>query len=546
MRVAVKVISSTPAGRSPAKLPCVSFFRVAGAAALIWALCSSPATSAQAGPKEIQEALIWTGFYAGPLDGNLGPGSIAAIRRFQTTTGDLPTGVLTNDEAAILLHRGEQQKSEAGFLIFIDETTGASMGFPAAYARNRRVVTNGSDFLSNDGDLVIGLRHYNCTSDILKVFTDLRTKLAATKIDYSAQRTDWFVISGTEQDRRYYIRFFSVPNGYDGIVASYNVSSGDRVSPALVMLSLTFRPSAKALSQQVGATAYVETIPLAEEIIPAPPVDTKQKQETQTVPPQATASAQQPGNPPIYLDSNDPSGASTLLLDSVQTLVSKAAGQNVKFFRYAVDKTHLSGFNSDMPVLRIVFPERVFFDTDKWNVRQEGGPVLDLVASSLRQQVGQVALFVAGHTDSRASEKYNLDLSIRRADSVARGLVAKGVGTAAIWRVGFGKAIPIRPNNSPQNMAFNRRVEFLVARQATIIAAWVDMTKSLCENGAGVCDEPDVSLSFRAAPIGRADLQPINVQVPARPSIAGQAKERPPLPVILLSRPSLRDFGNRE
>jgi hypothetical protein len=197
-----------------------------------------------------------------------------------------------------------------------------------------------------------------------------------------------------------------------------------------------------------------------------------------------------------------------------------------------------------MPILRIVFPEHVFFDTDKANVRPEAELVLKSVAESLQKQVGQVALFVAGHTDARGTEKHNLDLSIRRADSVARALVSKGVGSASIWRVGFGKAIPLRPNTSAKNMAYNRRVEFLIAQQPAIIAAWVKTAKSVCEDGPGNCDQPGINLSFRAAPVGRAGLQPIMLQLPPRPSMGGHPRERPPLPNILLSRPSLRDLEN--
>ena len=61
----------------------------------------------------------------------------------------------------------------------------------------------------------------------------------------------------------------------------------------------------------------------------------------------------------------DEATASKVLVESIQSLLGASRTENVKFFKYNVDKKELQGFKSDMPVLRIVYEERVFFDTDK-------------------------------------------------------------------------------------------------------------------------------------------------------------------------------------
>ena len=172
------------------------------------------------------------------------------------------------------------------------------------------------------------------------------------------------------------------------------------------------------------------------------------------------------------------------MVESVRSLLTGFRTPNVKFFTYSVDKKELQGFKSDMPVLRIVYEERVFFDTDKADLRREALPVAKSIANTLKQQKQKVALFVAGHTDARGSEDYNQKLSIRRAESVGTAIRREGSGTALIWRVGFGKSIPIRPNNSERNMGLNRRVEFLIASQAEVITAWIRTSKGLCEDEA--------------------------------------------------------------
>ena len=184
-----------------------------------------------------------------------------------------------------------------------------------------------------------------------------------------------------------------------------------------------------------------------------------------------------------------------------------------------VDKKQLKGFNTDMPVLRIVFEERVFFDTAESEILPAATPVLDSVAESLRLRNGRAALFVAGHADARGSDQYNLDLSVRRADSVARMLASKGVGSALIWRVGFGKAVPLRPNTTEENMAYNRRVEFLLATQSTVIAAWLKSNGSLCEDGTPDCGVQVASSSFEAVPVGAAKSKPITLDLPTQKQV---------------------------
>jgi outer membrane protein OmpA-like peptidoglycan-associated protein len=151
-----------------------------------------------------------------------------------------------------------------------------------------------------------------------------------------------------------------------------------------------------------------------------------------------------------------------------------------EFHEYLISKQKLRQYNVDLRVLRVVFSQSVFFDTDKDEVRREAIPILDLVAETLRRDVPDVAVFVAGHTDSRGSDEYNYSLSVRRADSVARALFARGIGLARIWRIGFGESVPLLPNTTAQNMARNRRVEFLISAKPEAPVAWLADQPNVC------------------------------------------------------------------
>lgn len=122
-----------------------------------------------------------------------------------------------------------------------------------------------------------------------------------------------------------------------------------------------------------------------------------------------------------------------------------------------------NGFRRDVPVLRVVFGERTFFDTSEDVLRPECLPLIRAVAEAFRGDAPDAAVFIAGHTDNRGSEAFNHDLSVRRAETVSRALLSIGVGEVALWRVGFGEAVPLVPNDTVDHMASNRRVEFLLS-----------------------------------------------------------------------------------
>jgi OOP family OmpA-OmpF porin len=68
-------------------------------------------------------------------------------------------------------------------------------------------------------------------------------------------------------------------------------------------------------------------------------------------------------------------------------------------------------------------------------------------------------LLIEGHTDIRADEDYNLDLSIKRAATVRRYLISKGIAEERLISQGYGVTRPIAPNGTLYGRQLNRRVE---------------------------------------------------------------------------------------
>lgn len=109
------------------------------------------------------------------------------------------------------------------------------------------------------------------------------------------------------------------------------------------------------------------------------------------------------------------------------------------------------------PVRRVVL-RGIKFGSDTAYIEPASAGVLELVAERLRENP-DIRVRIEGHTDERASEAHNLELSRERAEAVKRILVGFGIATDRLDAVGLGEANPIASNDTPEGRALNRRVE---------------------------------------------------------------------------------------
>ena len=103
----------------------------------------------------------------------------------------------------------------------------------------------------------------------------------------------------------------------------------------------------------------------------------------------------------------------------------------------------------------------VTFAVDSTTISPAMRAVLDDVAASMIQYPNSL-VDVMGHTDSTGSEAYNLDLSRRRAESVANYLVSRGVSRARLETIGYGEQYPVGDNMTAAGRMENRRVEIRI------------------------------------------------------------------------------------
>ncbi|WP_410218356.1 OmpA family protein [Paracoccus sp. (in: a-proteobacteria)] len=111
--------------------------------------------------------------------------------------------------------------------------------------------------------------------------------------------------------------------------------------------------------------------------------------------------------------------------------------------------------------LQVVMPEGILFATNSAAVSGPAQSDLYAVARNLNQYPNS-RVEVIGHTDNTGSAAYNLDLSQRRAQSVAGILAAAGVSQNRLMATGRGLTQPVASNATEAGRAQNRRVEILI------------------------------------------------------------------------------------
>lgn len=112
------------------------------------------------------------------------------------------------------------------------------------------------------------------------------------------------------------------------------------------------------------------------------------------------------------------------------------------------------------PKMTIVLDDKVLnFDSNKWNIKDEYVANLEKLKNFVEEN--DYMLIIEGHTDSQGSDKYNLALSLKRAESTKNKLLDLGISKERIISVvGKGEEMPVSTNKTREGRALNRRVEF--------------------------------------------------------------------------------------
>lgn len=107
-------------------------------------------------------------------------------------------------------------------------------------------------------------------------------------------------------------------------------------------------------------------------------------------------------------------------------------------------------------------PGNITFATDSSDINANFYNTLNSVALVFKEY-DKTIINVMGHTDSTGSDQYNMELSQRRANSVAQYLIAQNLMPQRFVVQGFGESRPIASNDTEAGRQQNRRVEIQIS-----------------------------------------------------------------------------------
>jgi len=207
----------------------------------------------------IQSDLVWTGDYNGLINGEFSDRLVAAVKAFQKRNKSKDTGVLNLQERAILAASAKPQQSEVGWRLVEDPVSGARLGLPGKLVPIAARGASGTRWSSQQGQFQIEtFRIPNMRLEA--AYERQRREPFDRRPSYNVLRPEFFVISGMQGLKYFYMRASAQDNEVRGITILYDQAEEGTMGPIVVAMSSAFTPFAQlgALQEGVPSRRKVE------------------------------------------------------------------------------------------------------------------------------------------------------------------------------------------------------------------------------------------------------------------------------------------------
>jgi len=189
----------------------------------------------------IQLDLIWTGDYNGMANGDFGEASVAAVKSFQRNIAGKETGVLNPDERLRLERAAKTVQQRAGWQVIDDRTTGAQFGLPTKLVPQQRATDAGTHWQSRHGEIQVDtFRLAGPSVTLAQAFEQQKKEPRQRKVDYSVLRGDFFVVSGLQGLKKFYVRAHEKDHEVRGVTVLYDQATEGIMEPVVIAMSNSF------------------------------------------------------------------------------------------------------------------------------------------------------------------------------------------------------------------------------------------------------------------------------------------------------------------
>ena len=198
---------------------------------------------AQAERQAIQSDLAWVGNYNGAITGEVSERMVAAIKEFQKARGGKQTGVLNPQERGVLAETAKRRQDNVGWKIVTDAGSGVRLGIPTRLVPQQSSDANGAKWSSSTGTIQIQLaRRKEANPATAKLADQERREPAGRKVDYSVVKPDFFVLSGTQGLKKFYVRGHFKGDEVRILTILYDQATEGTVEPVVIAMSSAFNP----------------------------------------------------------------------------------------------------------------------------------------------------------------------------------------------------------------------------------------------------------------------------------------------------------------
>jgi peptidoglycan hydrolase-like protein with peptidoglycan-binding domain len=189
----------------------------------------------------LQSDLAWVGEYNGVITGDVSERMVAAIKEYQKNNGGKPTGVLNPQERAVLAETARRRQETVGWKIVTETVSGARLGIPTKLVPQQTSDANGTKWSSPTATIQVWLTRRKETNPTTAKLADREKKdPPGRRIDYTVVKPDFFVLSGLQNLKKFYLRGTFRDDEVRIMTILYDQATENTVEPIVVAMSSAF------------------------------------------------------------------------------------------------------------------------------------------------------------------------------------------------------------------------------------------------------------------------------------------------------------------
>ncbi|HMM92021.1 serine protease [Bradyrhizobium sp.] len=188
----------------------------------------------------LQSDLAWVGQYNGAITGDVSDRMVNAIKEFQKSRGARQTGVLNPQERGALAETAKKRQESVGWKIATDPGTGVRLGIPTKLVPQQASDANGTKWNSPTGTIQVQLARRKEAGPTTAKLAEREKKEPGRNVDYTVVKPDFFVLSGLQGLKKFYIRGTFKGDEVRILTIMYDQATGNTMEPVVIAMSSAF------------------------------------------------------------------------------------------------------------------------------------------------------------------------------------------------------------------------------------------------------------------------------------------------------------------